>query len=123
MTRVTIFTILFLALSSMANAAAFRVIEQPEDAYELKLGEVSLPGASSGSVIFKACSDCRTTALRVTQATVYEVDGQPVDLTAFNKAAKAFRGRRGGALDTAVYVFFNVDSRRVTRLALDSFDL
>ena len=120
MTRVITLVFLF-ALTSVANAAAVRVMEQPEDAYELMLGEVSLPGSVGGSVIFKACSECRTTALRVTDTTVYEVDGQLVDLKTFREAAKQFRGKRGGAIDTAVYVFFAVDSRLVTRLALDSF--
>ena len=122
MTRVTFLAIAMFALSSAVNAAAVRVMEQPEDAHELRLGEVSLPGNAGGSVIFKACSECRTTALRVNEATVYEVDGQLVDLKTFNELAKAFRGRRGGGVDTAVYVFFNVDSRMVTRLALDSFE-
>lgn len=85
MTRITVFSILFLAFSGIVNAAALRVLEQPEDAYELKLGEVSLPDRSGGSVIFKACDDCRTTALRVTNTTTYEVDGQAVDLAAFKK--------------------------------------
>ena len=121
MTRV-ITLVFMLALASTANAAAVRVMEQAEDAHELRLGEVSLPSAAGGSVIFKACSDCRTSALRVTEATVYEVDGQLVDLKTFNKLAKGFRGKRGGAVDTAVYVFFRVDSRLVTRLVLDSFE-
>jgi hypothetical protein len=121
MTRLTIVSILFLVLSAAANAGALRVIGQPQGSYELMLGEVSLPGTSGGSVIFKACSDCRTTAMRVTNTTIYEVDGQVVDLKEFNKAAKNFRGKRGGAVDTAVYLFYSVDSRLVVRLALDSF--
>ena len=122
MTRLTTFAILMFAMSSIASGAAVRVMQQAEDAYELMLGEVSLPGAAGGSVIFKACSECRTMALRVTETTVYEVDGQLVDLKMFRELAKAFRGRRGGAIDTAVYVYYAVDSRLVTRLALDSFE-
>jgi hypothetical protein len=121
MTRVIIFASLFLALCSTVNAGALRVINQSQGSFELMLGEVSLPGRSGGSVIFKACSECRTTAMRVTDDTIYEVDGQTVDFKAFNDAAKAFRGKRGGAIDTAVYVFYSVDSRLVVRLALDSF--
>ena len=97
-------------------------MEQPEDAYELRLAEVSLPGSLDGSVIFRACSDCRTTALRITQTTLFEVDGQRVDLKSLNEAAKALRGRRGEGAGTAVYIFFNIDSRLVTRLVLDSFE-
>ncbi len=122
MTRTTIRAFVLLALSGAAHAAAVRVIEQPEDAYELRLAEVRLPGNLDGSVTFRACSDCRTTALRITPATVFQVNGQRADLESFSEAAHALRGRRGGAAGTAVYIFFKVDSRLATRLVLDSFE-
>jgi hypothetical protein len=122
MTRTTILAIVLLALSGAANAAAVRVMDQPEDAYELRLADVSLPGSLDGSVTFRACSDCRTTALRITPTTVFQVNTQHTDLESFSEAAQALRGRGGGGAGTAVYIFFNVDSRRATRLVLDSFE-
>ena len=43
------------------------------------------------------------------------------ELPDFLDAAEEIRRLDGGNQNTAVYVFFNVDSQRVTRLALDHF--
>ena len=98
---------------------AAKIIAQPEDAVELALGEVSLPGSTAGTVIFKACSDCKTRALRVHNLTIYKVNGRTVRLEDFLKAAEEYRKQRGGAAKTAVYVYFDVESQRVNRLSLD----
>ena len=117
----TLFTILILLSSSMSSAWAYRVIEQTEDAHELVLGEVALPLGVTGSVIFKLCEDCTTTSLRVTSATSYFVNGAALELKDFLESAEAIRQTNGGNQNTAVYVFFDLESQRVNRLALDHF--
>ena len=117
----TLFTILILLSSSMSSAWAYRVIEQTEDAHELVLGEVALPLGVTGSVIFKLCEDCTTTSLRVTSATSYFVNGAALELKVFLESAEAIRQTNGGNQNTAVYVFFDLESQRVNRLALDHF--
>ncbi len=119
--RHAIFATLVLLLGSIGSAWAQRTIVQTEDAYELALGEVSLPRGDTGSVIFKPCPTCRTTSMRVTQATAYFVNGAPLALPDFLEAAEAIRRMSGGNRNTAVYLFFDIESRRISRLKIDHF--
>ena len=116
-----IFATLVLLLGSLSSAWGYRVLEQAEDAYELMLGEVSLPRSAAGSVIFKPCPDCNTTSLRVSGETTYLLNGSSLELSDFLEAAEAIRQQDGGNRNTAVYVFFDVDSKRVNRLELEHF--
>jgi hypothetical protein len=106
-----------LLLGSLGSAWGYRVLEQQEDAYELPLVEVLLPGSEAGSVIFKACEDCRTTALRVGAATRYFVNGVEVELAELLRLAEDAR-QSAGADSAAVYLFFDIESQRVNRLRL-----
>ncbi len=121
MNRVILAT-LALMLGGMSSAWAYRVIEQNEDAYELVLGEVRLPRGVTGSVIFRACPTCTTTSLRVTRATTYFVNGAPLEFPEFLAAVQAIRQTDGGNRNTAVYVFLDIESRRVNRLQVDHFN-
>ena len=116
-----LFATLTLLLGSISSAWAYRVIEQTEDAYELVLGEVSLPRGESSSVIFKPCPACTITSLRVTSATTYFVNGVPLAFPDFLEAVEAIRRISRGNGNTAVYVFFDIESRRVNRLEIDHF--
>ncbi len=116
-----IFATLVLLLGSIGSAWAQRTIVQTEDAYELALGEVSLPRGDTGTVIFKPCPSCTTTSMRVTRATSYFVNGAPLALPDFLEAAEAIRRMGGGNRNTAVYLFFNIESRRISRLKIDHF--
>ena len=113
---------LALVLSSISSAWAHRVIEQTEDAYELVLGEVRLPLGQTGSVIFRPCPACTVTSLRVTRATTYFVNGVPLEFPDFLAAAEAIRRISRGSQNTAVYVFFDIESRRINRLKIDHFE-
>ena len=112
---------LVLLLGSTSSAWAQRTIVQTEDALELALGEVSLPRGDTGSVIFRLCPACTTTSMRVTEATAYFVNGTPLALPEFLEAAEAIREMYRGNQNTAVYVFFNIESRRISRLKIDHF--
>jgi adenine deaminase len=111
--------VMLAALTTFANfAQATRITAQNEDAYELGLGEVSLPGSEAGTVIFKACDDCKTQSMRVTGTTIYKVGGRTVTLKEFTEAAEEFRKQQGATSQTIVYVFYDVKSRRVNRLGM-----
>ncbi len=116
-----IFALMAVLLGGISSAWAVRVLEQPEDAYELALGDVSLPSGVTGSVRFRECPACRTISLRVTNATTYFVNGTRLEFPDFLEAAEAIRQMDHGNDRTAVYVFFDVESRRVNRLVLDHF--
>ena len=112
---------LVLLLGCISSAWAYRVIEQIEGAYELLLGEVRLPRGETSSVLFKPCETCTITLLRVDSTTTYFVNGEPLKFSDFLGAVEAIRQLDGGNQNTAVYVFFDVQSRRVTRLLIDHF--
>jgi hypothetical protein len=114
--------VVFAAFSITASVAyGTRIIAQEEDAYELPFGEVSLPGSTAGTAIFKPCDDCKTQSMRVTHTTVYQVHGRMVSYVDFMAAAEEYRKRDGGASNTAIYLFYNIKSRRITRIGMDYF--
>jgi hypothetical protein len=114
-----ILLVVALALGLLGAASATRVLEQPEGAYELKLENVVLPQSTAGYVIFKTCAACDQTSMNVAASTVYLVERSAVSLAAFLEAAESFRQMDDGGGITAVYVFYDVESRRVNRLVLD----
>ncbi len=117
-----IIAIMTLLLAGLSSAWADRVVELTEDAYELALGDVSLPDGVTGSVRFRTCPACRTTSLRVTRVTTYFVNGAALEFADFLAAAEAIRQMDGGNDNTAVYVFFDIESRQVNRIGLDHFN-
>jgi len=116
-----VFATLILLLGSVSSAWAYRVLEQSEDTYELILGEVSLPRGEAGTLIFKPCADCNTTALRVSGQTRYAINGAAYELPDLLEVAEQIRQQDGGNSGTAVYVRFDIESKRVTWLGLDTF--
>ena len=117
-----IFAALILLSSSIGSAWAYRVVEQKEESYELVLAAVNLPRAETGFVRFRTCSACETISLRVAGTTTYFVNGALAAFPDFLEAAATFRRQRGGDENTAVYVFVDIESKLVNRLALDHFE-
>ncbi len=117
-----IIAIMVLLLGGISSAWAYRVIEQTEDAYELGLNEVLLPLAVTGSVTFNPCPTCPTDSFHVPPATTYSVNGTPLEFKDFLEAVQAIRKMDGGNQNTAVYLFFDIESRRVNRLHVDHFN-
>ncbi len=114
-----IFATLALLLGSIGQAGAARILEQNEGAYELLLGEVRLPRGETSSVLFKPCEACAITLLRVSTATTYVVNGEPLEFSDFLDAVQAIRRLRRSDQNTAVGLFFDIESRRVTRLHIN----
>jgi len=110
-----------LTLIVAGTASATRTIEQPEGAYESSLRDVIMPGGSAGYVIFKPCSACDSISLNVTADTAYFVRSTALPLPDFLQAAESFRDQGETGVGTAVYVFYDVETKRVNRLVLAHF--
>jgi hypothetical protein len=112
-------SVTLLLIGSAGVAWADRVVEQPEDAYELALGDVIMPGGQAGSVIVKPCEECRSTSLRTDAGTLYAVNNRWMAYEDFMKAVDAMREQRGVDKNATVYIFFDVKSQHVNRMAVD----
>jgi hypothetical protein len=69
-------------------------------------------------VVFTACDGCRTMTLRVTEATRYFANGAAIELADLNEIADDLRATANGRENTDVYIYYDVASLRVNRLAL-----
>jgi hypothetical protein len=116
---VTISTILLLAY--VGSASAYRVIEQTEESYELALADVTFPRSAIGSVRFKSCRECSFVSLRTTEKTNYVVNGATLPFTEFFELATDFRENRSVEGSTAVYIFVDIETQQIKRVALDHF--
>lgn len=117
MTAHRIFATLAL-LAVLGTAHATRVLEQPERSFEISLAQLTLPSSGSGGLTVKACDDCVYSTHVLSTATQYFVNQQPVAFEDFKEIAGLVRANRS-ALDTAVAgVYIDIDTGRVTRVAL-----
>jgi hypothetical protein len=117
MNRRTLATVV-LSLGLLGNAFAFRVLEQVENAYELSLAQVELPADAGGALSFKVCDTCRTSVHQVTRATQYFLNGTAVTLDGLSSAAADIRKTPNGEDRTLVAVYVDIESQRVTRVAM-----
>ena len=110
------------ALCMLANTVwAYRVLEQPEEGYELVLADIEIPRSATGSIRFRPCDGCTAVSFRVANTTLYFANGSPLVFMDFFEAASRFRGLEDGGDNTVVYVFVNKSSGLVSRLMLDHF--
>lgn len=84
-----IITALMVCISFSA-AAEFKTIEL---AYEIALSDLRVPVTSTGTVIFKECSECEPTVVLMTRHTQFFVNGQVVELKDFRKSVFQVRER------------------------------
>ena len=112
-----------IALATLAttNSWGYRVIAQPEEAYEFLLSEVTLPATTTGVIRFLDCSECVATSLRVAAATTYQLNGVAMSLDALLLADESIRETEAGDENTAVTVFFDVETLRVNRIAVENY--
>lgn len=110
-----------IAAGACAVAGATRVFEQPEAAYEAALADVTLPLSVTGRVTFRPCNGCALVSLPVSPRTNYLVERSEVPLDALVRAA-AEAAAAGRADETAIYIYYDVETRRVNRLVLDHLD-
>jgi hypothetical protein len=109
-------TFALLALFGTAHAA--RVLEQPEQGYELSLEQLTLPSSAGGGVTMKRCDECSYSTHILTSATQYYVNGQILPFDEFKQIADELRGNRRALETTLAGLFIDVETGRVTRLTL-----
>ena len=110
-----------LLLTYVGSASAYRVIEQTEESYELALADVTFPRSAIGTVRFKSCRDCSSVSLRTTERTTYIVNRATLSFPEFFELAKDFSENRSEEGSTAVYIFVDIETQQIKRVALDHF--
>jgi len=109
-------TVALLAMLGTAHAA--RVLEQPEEGYELTLTQLTLPSSTSGGVTMKRCESCLYSTHVLTSSTQYLLNNQAVSFDEFKRIADELRDDRVARETALACLFIDVDTGRVTRLAL-----
>jgi hypothetical protein len=107
-----------LATGIAGEATAARTMEHIEGAYELVLRDVELPATAVGSLTLKPCAECDPITLRAAPATEYSfIGGEALPLRDFLAQVAHLRetGRDGSA---GVGVFYDLASKRVTRVVV-----
>ena len=108
-----------LVLGAIGTAwAAPRIIDQPEGAIELSFGDVRMPTSTAGSVIFKTCQQCESKSLLVNRDTGYFANGTALQFPQFLEIVQELRQSRSARQGVFVGVFYNLESKRVTRITL-----
>ena len=90
----TLITVTLLSLS-LSMAVQGDVVSQ---AYEIALGDFREPATENGGASFKACDDCERKLVRVTAATRYTINGEPVRFADFRRVIRDARSRSSAAL-------------------------
>lgn len=109
-------TVALLAVLSTAQAA--RILEQPEEGYELKLAQLTLPSTASGGVTMKRCDDCTYSTHVLTSATQFFVNGQVLPFDEFKRIADGLRANSVARETVLANLYIDVDTGRVTRVTL-----
>jgi hypothetical protein len=111
--------LLIAVAGTLIGAANARTIEIVEGAYEAVLGDVTLPESADGNLVVKMCVTCASTRLEVDAGTIYiGADGRQKQLADFLVDAELLRDMVGGERSTGVGVFYDIETRRVTRVRL-----
>ena len=105
-------------LALFGTVHAERVLEQPEEGYELTLQQLTLPSTASGGVSMKRCDSCSYSTHVLTASTEYFVNGQPVPFLEFKRIAEELRASRRPPEATIAGLFVDVVTGRATRLTL-----
>jgi hypothetical protein len=104
-----------LALLGTAEAQVPRVVRILEQSYELDLADVSFPPQAPGPISLRACDTCARESRGTTDTTVYLFNNKPLPYVEFLKAVDA---RRKTSKSTFVGVYYDIDSKRVTRVLM-----
>ena len=104
-----------VAITALWSGAAPATLTNIENAYETDTANIRLPDNEQGQVSLRECATCKSVVLRVNQDTRYLIGASspPVSLDQLRKAAERAPGR-------LVVVFYNLDSKVVTRIVLSA---
>ena len=100
-----------LLMLSLSASAEFTTISR---AYEIPLSDLRVPSTLNGGVSFRQCAECEAQTVRVTPATQYLINGQPVTLKEFRKSI--FRIHRRA--DKTVTVLHHLESNTVATVSV-----
>lgn len=102
--------LLFVALICTALPAVCmgegRVVSQ---AYEILLNNFQAPVSASSTIVFKECDTCESKYARVTEATIYSINGKAVRLEDFRIAILQIDDRQ----NSAVTILHHLESNTV----------
>jgi hypothetical protein len=107
--------IIALSLAAAGAQAQGHTLKPLERSYELELADIVLPGSIAGSVIVTPCEECDAATHRVSAATIYVLNGQPVTFEEFIDTAQS---RRNVREITSAGVYIDLESERVNRILL-----
>jgi hypothetical protein len=108
----------FALFAMFGSAHAARVLEQPEQGYELSLEQLTLPSSAAGGVTMKRCDDCPYSTHISTSATQFYVNGRILPFDEFKRIADELRADRRAMETTVAGLFIDVETGRVTRVTL-----
>ena len=108
-----------LALTLVSiSAAAGQTLELVDGAYEAVLADVTFPSSTAGNLVVKMCATCDGQVLPVDSGTAFVGTTGPMPLQDFLEQVAELRQTSNGNYSTAVGVFYNLETNRITRVSL-----
>jgi hypothetical protein len=118
MTRSSVALVLLLTGVFAGPAHAFRVIEEVENSVELALGEITLPSDPSGRIQYRACATCSAVTHTVSDGTRYLLNGRALPLAEFLAEIEDIRRRPSVEARAVAFVYFDLNTKDVNRVAV-----
>ena len=109
--RLKVFIAAMMLGLAVPAAADYVTIEQ---AYEVALSEVRLPGSETGTIAFKPCETCDFLTKRVDGNTRWLINGKAVSLQRFREATNGVASRE----KKAVTVLHHLKNNRITAVSV-----
>lgn len=107
-----------LSFGLLHSAQAVEVLGKIEEALEIHLNFVEMPGSETDAIRIDGCPSCATVRKNVTPATRYFLGRTELPLVDFRAAVADLRASHRGAETTLVGVFYSVESDLITRIIL-----
>lgn len=99
------------------SGAAGATLKKVEDAYELGLSQVTLPGSDTGQLVVRLCAKCKPELLQVNAATVYLV--RPAATPVPRSSLVAAAAKAAARSTATVFVYYEPQTMSVRRVVLD----
>lgn len=116
MARTLLVTLALLLL--VDTAGAVRVLEQVERPVELSLDQLNLPAPGGTTISFSECPTCGSSTHRLTETTLFLVNGSNVALADFLRLADEISHKPSGAEGAMAVVFLDLATGRITRIEI-----
>jgi hypothetical protein len=113
--------LLIAVAATLIGAANARTLEILEGAYEAELSEVTLPGGTAGTLIFRPpCDSCDPRVHSVDSSTTYHIGaaGPALALADFLDRVEELRELPGNERSIAVGIFYSLETNRITRIRI-----